>query len=143
MLNTIIAANSGGDCTFTGTVTSQGRNLDGDGTCNLTDGSDLPGSTALLATLQNNGGPTLTHALLTGSPALDAGDDTSAPATDQRGTARPQGSASDIGAFELAVATPTPTPVPGVGAWGLAAMALVLLVIAPLYLRHRSASQRP
>jgi Tol biopolymer transport system component len=50
--------------------------------------------------LQDNGGPTLTHALKSGSPAIDAGDDSTAPNTDQRGVARPQGSASDIGAFE-------------------------------------------
>jgi hypothetical protein len=50
-------------------------------------------------TLADNGGPTLTHALVSGSPALDkiaAGF----PATDQRGVARPQGAAADIGAFE-------------------------------------------
>jgi hypothetical protein len=39
-------------------------------------------------------------ALLPGSPAIDAGTSTGAPATDQRGIARPQGSAVDIGAFE-------------------------------------------
>lgn len=52
--------------------------------------------------LKNNGGPTPTHALVLGSPALDriaAG----APATDQRGVTRPQNGLSDIGAFELAV----------------------------------------
>jgi len=44
--------------------------------------------------------PTETHALLEGSPAIDAGDDKHAPETDQRGVSRPQGDASDIGAFE-------------------------------------------
>ncbi|MCB1094131.1 MAG: right-handed parallel beta-helix repeat-containing protein, partial [Verrucomicrobiae bacterium] len=55
-------------------------------------------------TLQNNGGPTQTHALVSGSPAIDAGTDTgSLPATDQRGAGYPRivGSAVDIGAFEL------------------------------------------
>ena len=58
-----------------------------------------------LGTLANNGGPTQTHALLSGSPALDTGtctdhaDDT--VLTDQRGVIRPQGSACDIGAYEL------------------------------------------
>ena len=53
--------------------------------------------------LADNGGPTWTHALLPGSPALDAADDAICPATDQRGTARPQGPHCDIGAFELTV----------------------------------------
>jgi len=53
----------------------------------------------LNTTLANNGGPTLTNALVSGSPAVDAAP--SGPATDQRGVARPQGSAFDIGAFEL------------------------------------------
>ena len=41
----------------------------------------------LLGPLQNNGGPTLTHALLPGSPAIDAGDPnfTPPPFYDQRG----------------------------------------------------------
>lgn len=51
-----------------------------------------------LGPLANNGGATLTHALLTGSPALDAG--AGCNATDQRGSARPQGPACDIGAVE-------------------------------------------
>jgi hypothetical protein len=50
--------------------------------------------------LQNNGGFTPTHALLTGSPAIDAGTGTAAPLTDQRGVLRPSGRAVDIGAFE-------------------------------------------
>jgi hypothetical protein len=50
--------------------------------------------------LAGNGGPTQTHALLAGSPAIDAADDGSAPATDQRGVARPQGQHADIGAYE-------------------------------------------
>jgi hypothetical protein len=59
-----------------------------------------------LAPLANNGGRTQTHALLSGSPAIDRGDNAGAPATDQRGVARPRdgdGNGSrivDIGAFE-------------------------------------------
>ncbi len=64
------------------------------------DGTDPTALAAILdTTLQNNGGPTFTHALVNGSPAIDAAP--SGPATDQRGVARPQGSAFDIGAFEL------------------------------------------
>jgi len=59
----------------------------------------------LLGTLEDNGGPTQTHALLGGSPAIDMGDDVICAAApvdgiDQRGVARPYGAACDIGAFE-------------------------------------------
>ena len=56
-----------------------------------------------LGTLADNGGPTQTMALLAGSVAIDAGDDLSCPATDQRGVLRPQGAHCDIGAYESAV----------------------------------------
>ena len=70
-----------------------------------------PGSTDLVpseglgailnTTLANNGGPTRTHALVRGSPAIDASpDDADCAATDQRGIRRPKGPACDIGAFE-------------------------------------------
>lgn len=55
---------------------------------------------ALLGDLQNNGGPTETHALLAGSPALDAGDPLLSTTADQRGILRPSGVAPDIGAYE-------------------------------------------
>ena len=67
---------------------------------------DLVNTPAGLAPLADNGGISLTRALLGGSAAIDAGDDLSAPATDQRGIDRPwdgdgDGTAvSDIGAFE-------------------------------------------
>jgi len=59
----------------------------------------------LLGLLANNGGPTETHALLAGSPAIDASNN--GLATDQRGIARPQGIQFDIGAFELEAKTPS------------------------------------
>ena len=57
----------------------------------------------LLAPLANNGGPTQTHALTKGSPAIDAGNNVAGLATDQRGVGYPRtiGPATDIGAFEL------------------------------------------
>jgi hypothetical protein len=59
-------------------------------------------SNPLLGPLQNNGGPTQTHALLAGSPAIDAvTSGCPPPPTDQRGVLRPQGAACDIGAYEL------------------------------------------
>ncbi|MEE3715382.1 DUF4347 domain-containing protein [Tumidithrix elongata RA019] len=53
-----------------------------------------------LAPLGNYGGATQTHALLPGSPALDAGNNAGVPATDQRGAIRILGGTVDIGAFE-------------------------------------------
>jgi hypothetical protein len=104
LYNTIIANNSGGDCArYTTSINSHDYNLDSDGSCNLTQPHDLPGIDPLLGSLANNGGPTWTHALLSGSPAIDAGDDTVCPATDQRGVTRPQGPHCDIGAFELEI----------------------------------------
>ena len=58
---------------------------------------------AILSPLANNGGPTRTHALVPGSPALDL-DATCRPdlTTDQRGYPRPEtvGTGCDAGAFE-------------------------------------------
>ena len=67
--------------------------------------SDLLNGNPLLGPLRNNGGPTNTHALRTGSPAIDAipgatngcGTDI---ATDQRAPKRPQGGDCDAGGFE-------------------------------------------
>jgi len=98
IMNTILANNSGGDCS--GSISSKGYNLDSDDTCGLSRPGDLRKRNPMLGQLQDNGGPTATHALLQGSPAIDAGDDGSAPAVDQRGIIRDQGKASDIGAFE-------------------------------------------
>ena len=61
---------------------------------------NLQPSSMLLGPLGDNGGPTQTFALLPGSPAIDAGDDSACPATDQRGVARPIGAHCDIGAVE-------------------------------------------
>lgn len=63
--------------------------------------SDILDTNPLLGMLQNNGGTTPTHALLAGSPAIDAGNNLDAPATDQRGFARIVGRTIDIGAFEF------------------------------------------
>jgi hypothetical protein len=63
-------------------------------------GSDFAGADQFLTALGNYGGPTQTMLPVTG-PALDGGDDVVAPATDQRGIARPQGSHVDIGAVEV------------------------------------------
>jgi hypothetical protein len=48
------------------------------------------------------GGPTQTHALAEDSPAINAGDNTNAPPTDQRGQPRIVGGTIDIGSYERA-----------------------------------------
>ncbi|MSM39796.1 MAG: hypothetical protein GJT30_09295 [Geobacter sp.] len=106
--NTIIADNSAptGPEIY-GSVTSQGYNLirvttdaviGGDTTGNIT------GQNPLLGTLANNGGPSFTMALLSGSPAIGAGTCTGAPTADQRGMARPQNVTCDMGAYERGAA---------------------------------------
>jgi len=113
LFDTIVAANNPDNCDSAGVV-SEGYNLTDDDTCGLLEPSDLRVSYALLGLLADNGGPTHTHALLPGSPAIDAGDPTECPPpipTDQRGVPRPQGAGCDIGAFEFG-ATPPPTPTP-------------------------------
>jgi hypothetical protein len=93
------------------TIVSGGFNLDEDGSCEFEAGSDLNGVAAGLdPVLKDNGGPTPTHALLSGSIAIDRGNSFGS-STDQRGLPRPSdfpaisnkegGDGSDIGAFEL------------------------------------------
>lgn len=57
----------------------------------------------LLGPLAFNGGPTATHMVLSGSPAIDAGNNTFNASFDQRGSGFPRvvGSGADIGAYEL------------------------------------------
>ncbi len=107
LTNTIITGNHWYACeqfASGGTVSlvSGGNNLVQDGSCNPL-ASDLIIGDALIGPLADNGGPTLTHALLPGSPALEAANDSLCSATDQRGIIRPQAAHCDIGAFELVV----------------------------------------
>lgn len=109
--NSIIANPSGGsDCAGSGPFTDAGHNLDSDRSCGFaTANHDLPGTDPKLGTLADNGGATKTLALLTGSPAIDAGGAAAndCPATDQRGVSRPQGTACDMGAYEFVPTTKT------------------------------------
>jgi hypothetical protein len=121
--NSIIARNtSANGPDVKGDLISNGFNLIGNNSgANISSAlaSDQIGTPAapvdpLLGPLQNNGGPTFTHALLQGSPAIDKGE-SSGSTSDQRGFGRrkdipglanaPGGDGADIGAFESAFAT--------------------------------------
>jgi CSLREA domain-containing protein len=95
--NTIIAGNGGGNCAFANTGYTQGFNLSDDTTCLLNGIGDQQGIPVLLGPLANNGGPTLTHMPLAGSPAIDKGSGCSP--LDQRGAPR-VGAACDVGSVE-------------------------------------------
>ncbi len=98
--NSVLCSNApGGNCA--GTIQDAGHNLSSDASCNFTNVGSLNNTDPSLGPLADNGGPTLTMALLPGSPAIDAGDTAAAPLTDQRGFPRPVGPVADIGAYEL------------------------------------------
>ncbi|MFM7363564.1 MAG: CHAT domain-containing protein [Cuspidothrix sp.] len=121
LINTIVANNTsptspdifGGVSTSrpapSSTLTTSQNNLVSDGTgmtgiSNGIDGNQVGTAAApldaKLAPLGDYGGTTQTMALLPDSPALNAGSTITDITTDQRGISRPQGAASDIGAFE-------------------------------------------
>jgi hypothetical protein len=125
--NTIVSGTPGGGCALAAQVvlTDKGHNLENGAvsTCGFSIAKgDVIGGDPKLGPLQNNGGPTPTLALLSGSAAIDKGDNalcSAAPvnSVDQRGLPRfPAGDATcDIGAFEVqpvVASTPTPTPTP-------------------------------
>lgn len=145
-VNTIVANNTapaGGNCWIgAGSVSSLGYNMENTDTCSFSQPTDHPNTNPQLGPLANNGGPTATHALLTGSPASGAASNAvcaAAPVSgfDQRGVSRPQGAVCDIGAYEY---QEIPTAVRGVDlhagsrpapawrAWSLALAAFTLLV---------------
>ena len=110
-LRNAIVANStqGGNCS--GTITDGGYNIEDGTSCSFSSTNrSLPDVDPMLGPLADNGGPTPTHALLEGSPAIDKGKSFEATA-DQRGLPRPfdlgavtnatRGNGSDIGAYEL------------------------------------------
>jgi hypothetical protein len=105
---------------WSGSVSSLGYNLSNDnGSGFLTATGDQINIDPMLGPLQDNGGPTFTHALLPGSPAIDAGKNFAAGATDQRGSAFLRtfdyasianangGDGTDIGAYEVQPPAPT------------------------------------
>jgi hypothetical protein len=116
--NTILSAGFSGENIFNdgGTVTSHGYNVSSDdGGGYLNGQGDQINTDPLLGPLQDNGGPTFTHALLAGSPAIDAGDPsfTPPPYYDQRGVrfVRVFSGRIDVGAFETQP-QPPPFPIP-------------------------------
>jgi CSLREA domain-containing protein len=97
LTNSIVAGNAAPSCS--GAVADGGHDISfGDSSCPGVDADPKLGA------LANNGGPTQTQALLSGSPAINGVPASGAgcPATDQRGVARPRGVACDIGAYEHA-----------------------------------------
>ena len=112
--SSIIALNSaptGPDFTGGGGLQSMGYNIIGNNadaviSSQPTDQIGTPAAPIdpLLGPLADNGGPTLTHALQSGSPAIDRGDP-AAPPQDQRGYGRV--GVPDVGAFEYGGVAPT------------------------------------
>lgn len=103
--SSILAANNSTNCAEAGlaTIGSGGGNIESPGnTCGLL-AADFPGTNPGLGPLADNGGPTRTHALPPGSPAIDkVSARACAPSgPDQRGVIRPKGAACDIGAYEF------------------------------------------
>jgi hypothetical protein len=96
--NTVLAGNLSNNCV--GTITSQGHNLEDAATCSFSGPGDLSNTNPIIGPLTDNGGPTPTHALLFGSPAINAGTNINCPSVDQRGVPRPLVGTCDIGAYE-------------------------------------------
>jgi predicted outer membrane repeat protein len=116
--NSIVArSTSGSDCFNAAIFLADGANLDTDGSCVAAAGSinvaQVTSSQLNLGPLSLNApGATETHALLSGSVAIDAATDCTdlffdPVTTDQRGVSRPQGIACDIGAYEREPTVPT------------------------------------
>jgi uncharacterized delta-60 repeat protein len=105
LTNSIVSCLPGQTNVF-GAVIDGGHNISSDASASFTASSSRNNLDPLLGPLADNGGSTPTMTLLPGSPALDAGDDSACPPTDQRGVGRPCGPHSDIGAFEQIVSEP-------------------------------------
>jgi hypothetical protein len=119
-------ASGGNIANLSGAVSSDGYNLTSDdGSALLTNVTDQVNTEPMLGPLQDNGGPTFTHALLPGSPAIDQGKNLLGSATDQRGFPRTMdspcipnalgGDGTDIGAFEVQQPCPLPVSLGNVG----------------------------
>jgi len=107
--NSILAGNSPANCYQTITADSWGFNLSSDASCGLFQTGDKENVDPLLGPLADNGGATLTHLPAAASDAIDHGSCSIDVTTDQRGIARPQGEACDIGAVERSPSDDTTT----------------------------------
>lgn len=106
--NSLIYLNTPMDCQIAnGSNYSSTNSYDSDGSCAM-----LTQPNPQLDNLQDNGGPTRTHALLPNTPLLDILPDCAGLSEDQRGVARPQGANCDPGAYELDLSDPPPPPLP-------------------------------
>ncbi|MFA5401167.1 MAG: choice-of-anchor U domain-containing protein [Dehalococcoidia bacterium] len=115
-VNTIVANNTAvqqgaRNCLNRGTVQSVGHNIDSLNELGFDAAGDQVNANPLLGPLQNNGGPTFTCAVGIDSPAFNRGDNGNAPATDQRGVARPQAVNCTIGAYEVGLNKSVTIPV--------------------------------
>ena len=135
MQDTLVVDNVGSNCAFAPEVAiSGGNNMQfGDDSC-----TGVPVADPLLGPLVSNGGPTMTMALAPGSPAIDAGNNSTCLATDQRDARRADGDVDgsvicDIGAFEFAVAAPFAAPVPALEKHALLVLAALLAVPLVLF----------
>jgi len=109
LANSIIAGNNVVNCEtgISGSFSSDFYNMEDTNTCNLFGVLDFPDTDPKLGPAADNGGNIYTHALLLGSPAINAGNPAgctdhlgAALTTDQRGFTRPVGGRCDIGAYE-------------------------------------------
>jgi hypothetical protein len=100
LMNSLFKHHDGSTNAF-GAFVDLGHNISSDASFAFTQSSSFNGYDPLVGPLADNGGPTRTLALLSDSPAIDAGSDEACPPTDQRGVPRPFGEHCDIGAFEL------------------------------------------
>lgn len=96
--NTASGTAASGDCDTP--FTSNGHNVDQDGSC-FTGGVGDTTANPRLGTLAHNGGETATMAIGVAGSAYNKGSNAACPATDQRGVKRPVKAICDIGAFEL------------------------------------------
>lgn len=103
LFNAILAnSNARSDCyNFSGVIIHVHNLITTNGPGSHACGPELLAVDPLLGPLADNGGPTMTFALLPGSPAIDAGDNDTCSKADQRGVLRFQNGFCDIGAFEL------------------------------------------
>jgi hypothetical protein len=104
--------------------------------------NNLIGVDPLLGPLTNNGGPTLTHSPLPGSPVIDSGDPAipDPPPTDQRGFARIVGPAIDRGSVEAQQQIGI-TEVPTLSQWAMLFLSALLFAAGVRRMRNQGSSR--